>query len=109
MATGTIRQVIGTVVDVEFLPEEMPDMLDALEVISDGQRVVLEVQQVVTQAPMAHLVITVLEMVEEQVEVQKTVLAALAVMAEIPEVVGVEALAEEVAQAALAALAAEER
>ena len=45
MATGTITQVIGTVVDVEFPPEEMPAIFNALETQVGGERLVLEVEQ----------------------------------------------------------------
>ena len=45
MATGTITQVIGTVVDVEFPPKEMPAIYNALEAELSGQRLVLEVEQ----------------------------------------------------------------
>jgi F-type H+-transporting ATPase subunit beta len=45
MATGKIVQVIGPVVDVEFAPNELPGILNALEVRRDGERLVLEVEQ----------------------------------------------------------------
>ena len=45
MATGKVTQVIGTVVDVEFPPEEMPGIFNAVETLVDGQRLVLEVEQ----------------------------------------------------------------
>jgi F-type H+-transporting ATPase subunit beta len=45
MATGTITQVIGTVVDAEFPPEEMPTIFNALETQIDGKKLVLEVEQ----------------------------------------------------------------
>ena len=45
MGTGKITQVIGTVVDAEFPPEEMPAIYNALETQIDGQRLVLEVEQ----------------------------------------------------------------
>ena len=45
MATGKITQVIGTVVDAEFPPGEMPAIYNALETQIDGQRLVLEVEQ----------------------------------------------------------------
>ncbi len=44
-STGRIVQIIGTVVDAEFPAEEMPGVLDALEVFMEDQRLVLEVQQ----------------------------------------------------------------
>ena len=45
MATGKITQVIGTVVDAEFPPGEMPAIYNALESEIDGKRLVLEVEQ----------------------------------------------------------------
>ena len=45
MAAGTVTQVIGTVVDVEFPPEQMPAIYNALESQLDGERLVLEVEQ----------------------------------------------------------------
>jgi len=43
---GTVVQVIGTVVDVEFPAEGLPDIYNALELsMGDGKRLVLEVQQ----------------------------------------------------------------
>ena len=42
---GKIAQVIGTVVDVEFPADQMPNLFDALEVDNSGERLVLEVQQ----------------------------------------------------------------
>lgn len=46
MAQGKIRQIIGSVVDVAFDPEEMPAIHNALEVLREGKDpIVLEVQQ----------------------------------------------------------------
>ena len=45
MTTGKVVQVIGTVVDVEFAPDELPSIYDALELDRDGGRLILEVQQ----------------------------------------------------------------
>ena len=42
---GSVVQIIGTVVDVEFPAEEMPSVQDALELTIGDQRLVLEVQQ----------------------------------------------------------------
>ncbi len=47
-ATGTVTQVIGAVVDVQFDAGRLPDILHALEIERDGgKRLVLEVQQLV--------------------------------------------------------------
>ncbi|MDP2743506.1 MAG: F0F1 ATP synthase subunit beta [Dehalococcoidia bacterium] len=45
MAKGKVVQVIGTVVDAEFPPDELPGLYDAVEVPVNGDTVVLEVQQ----------------------------------------------------------------
>ena len=45
MAKGKVVQVIGTVVDVAFPPEEMPAVFNALELELEGGRLVLEVEQ----------------------------------------------------------------
>ncbi|MBM3946488.1 MAG: F0F1 ATP synthase subunit beta, partial [SAR202 cluster bacterium] len=48
MAKGTVGhvvQVISTVVDVEFPPGQLPEVLNALDLKVDGQPLVLEVAQ----------------------------------------------------------------
>ena len=45
MANGRIAQIIGTVVDVEFPPDALPPIYNAVEVPIDGHRLVLEVEQ----------------------------------------------------------------
>jgi F-type H+-transporting ATPase subunit beta len=45
MAIGKVVQVIGTVVDVEFPPDKLPKLLNGIEITSDGQKIVLEVQE----------------------------------------------------------------
>ena len=44
MATGKVVQVIGSVVDVEFPPAELPALFNAVEINNKGERIVLEVQ-----------------------------------------------------------------
>ena len=44
-AKGKVVQVIGTVVDVEFAPGELPEVNNGLEIDNDGERLVLEVEQ----------------------------------------------------------------
>ena len=44
-AKGKVVQVIGTVVDVEFAPDELPEVNNGLEIDNDGERLVLEVEQ----------------------------------------------------------------
>jgi len=43
MSTGTVIQIIGAVIDVEFPKDNLPRIYDALEVEENG--LVLEVQQ----------------------------------------------------------------
>ncbi|WP_150138267.1 F0F1 ATP synthase subunit beta [Candidatus Enterovibrio escicola] len=45
MATGKIVQIIGAVIDIEFPPESVPKVYDALNVKREGAYLVLEVQQ----------------------------------------------------------------
>ena len=45
MANGKVVQVIGTVVDVEFSPDELPALFNALEMDNVGEKLVLEVEQ----------------------------------------------------------------
>ena len=45
MAKGKVAQVIGTVVDIEFPPDELPALNNAVEIAHDGGKIVLEVQQ----------------------------------------------------------------
>jgi F-type H+-transporting ATPase subunit beta len=45
MAKGKVAQVIGTVVDVEFPPEELPALYNAIEIATDSGKVVLEAQE----------------------------------------------------------------
>ncbi len=44
MAKGKVAQVIGTVVDVEFPPDKLPALYNALEIQSGKDKIVLEVQ-----------------------------------------------------------------
>lgn len=45
MATGKVTQVIGTVIDVEFPPEGMPEIFNALETKIGDIKLTLEVEQ----------------------------------------------------------------
>ncbi|MDO8490540.1 MAG: F0F1 ATP synthase subunit beta [Dehalococcoidia bacterium] len=42
---GKVMQVIGTVVDLEFPPDKLPALNNAVEIMQDGHKLVLEVQQ----------------------------------------------------------------
>jgi F-type H+-transporting ATPase subunit beta len=44
MAKGKVVQVIGTVVDVEFPPDELPALFNSVEIGSGDSKIVLEVQ-----------------------------------------------------------------
>jgi F-type H+-transporting ATPase subunit beta len=44
MAKGKVVQVIGTVVDVEFPPDELPMLFNAVEIVTGSDKIVLEVQ-----------------------------------------------------------------
>jgi F-type H+-transporting ATPase subunit beta len=44
MAKGKVVQVIGTVVDIEFPPDGLPTLFSAVEIDTDGGKIVLEVQ-----------------------------------------------------------------
>ncbi|MFH0769657.1 MAG: F0F1 ATP synthase subunit beta [Chloroflexota bacterium] len=45
MAKGKVVQVIGTVVDIEFPPDGLPAIYNAIEVTRDGEKIVLEAQE----------------------------------------------------------------
>ncbi|GAH90226.1 unnamed protein product, partial [marine sediment metagenome] len=45
MAKGKVAQVIGTVVDIEFPPDELPALYSAIEIPTDGDKIVLEAQE----------------------------------------------------------------
>ena len=45
MAKGKVVQVIGTVVDVEFPPDELPGIFNALSIDNNGEKLILEVEQ----------------------------------------------------------------
>ncbi len=45
MAKGRVTQIIGTVVDIEFPPEELPALYSSVEIENNGYKTVLEVEQ----------------------------------------------------------------
>ncbi|MFC1864527.1 F0F1 ATP synthase subunit beta [Chloroflexota bacterium] len=45
MAKGKVVQIIGTVVDIEFPPDELPALFSAIEITTDGGKAVLEAQE----------------------------------------------------------------
>jgi len=45
MTKGKVAQVIGTVVDIEFPPDKLPALFNAIEIPTDGSKLVLEAQE----------------------------------------------------------------
>ncbi len=45
MAKGKVVQVIGTVVDIEFPPDELPAIYNAVEIAADSGKIMLEAQE----------------------------------------------------------------
>jgi F-type H+-transporting ATPase subunit beta len=45
MASGRVAQVIGTVVDVEFPPDELPALFNAVEITTGEGKIILEVEE----------------------------------------------------------------
>ena len=44
MAKGKVTQIIGTVVDIEFPPDKLPALFNAVEITRGDKKLVLEVQ-----------------------------------------------------------------
>jgi F-type H+-transporting ATPase subunit beta len=44
MAKGKVAQIIGTVIDIEFPPDELPALNNAVEIAQNGSKLILEVQ-----------------------------------------------------------------
>ncbi|MBQ3123387.1 MAG: F0F1 ATP synthase subunit beta, partial [Firmicutes bacterium] len=42
---GVIHQIIGPVIDIKFNPEELPQLLNAINIVNDGKTIVAEVAQ----------------------------------------------------------------
>ncbi|GAG34335.1 unnamed protein product, partial [marine sediment metagenome] len=45
MAKGKVVQVIGTVVDIEFPPDELPELFNTIEITTDEGKAVFEAQE----------------------------------------------------------------
>ncbi|MCL2086800.1 MAG: F0F1 ATP synthase subunit beta [Oscillospiraceae bacterium] len=43
--TGTIVQIIGAVLDIKFKPSQLPNLLNAIEIDNNGEKLVVEVAQ----------------------------------------------------------------
>ena len=55
MSTGKIIQIIGTVVDVEFESESMPEIFNALHTKIGDERLILEVEQHIGNLSLIHI------------------------------------------------------
>jgi F-type H+-transporting ATPase subunit beta len=75
MAKGKVVQVIGTVVDVEFPPDQLPALFSALTLDNNGERLVLEVQQHTGNNWVRCLALGATEGLAREVEVEDTGLA----------------------------------
>jgi F-type H+-transporting ATPase subunit beta len=69
---GRVAQVIGPVVDVEFKGERVPDILTALEVVREGSRLVLEVQQNLGNGMLRTIAMDTTEGLQRGVQVRDT-------------------------------------
>ena len=45
MAKGKVVQVIGTVIDMEFPPDQLPSINNGIVINQDGLRIIVETQQ----------------------------------------------------------------
>ena len=45
MGKGIIHQIIGPVIDIKFAPEEIPELLSAINIEFEGRTIVTEVAQ----------------------------------------------------------------
>ena len=45
MGKGIIHQIIGPVIDIKFAPEEIPELLHAINIDFQGRTIVAEVAQ----------------------------------------------------------------
>jgi F-type H+/Na+-transporting ATPase subunit beta len=69
---GRVAQVIGPVVDVEFKGDRVPDILTALEVVREGSRLVLEVQQNLGNGMLRTIAMDTTEGLQRGVQVRDT-------------------------------------
>ena len=75
MAPGKVVQVIGTVVDVEFPADELPNLFDALDLDNVGEKLVLEVQQHIGNNWVRCLALGATDGLARGVEVNDTIVA----------------------------------
>ncbi len=74
MAIGKIVQIIGPVVDVAFPPEELPKIMNALEIdgVQGGEKIVLEVQQHLGNNGVRTIAMTTTDGLKREMDVQDT-------------------------------------
>ncbi|MFC1958119.1 F0F1 ATP synthase subunit beta [Chloroflexota bacterium] len=72
MAKGKVVQVIGTVVDVEFPPDELPGLFNAIEITSEGTKALLEAQEHIGNNRVRCLALSPTEGLERGVEAVDT-------------------------------------
>ncbi|MDO4298125.1 MAG: F0F1 ATP synthase subunit beta [Lachnospiraceae bacterium] len=70
MAVGKIVQVLGPVIDVEFESGELPYIKDALEVVNEGKRCVMEVAQHIGQNTVRCIMLASSEGLHKDMEVR---------------------------------------
>ena len=70
--TGTVTQIVGVVVDVEFTDQHLPAIYNALEVELDGKTLVLEVAQHLSESSVRAIALGSTDGLERGVEVRDT-------------------------------------
>ena len=70
--TGTITQIVGVVVDVEFSADALPAIFNALEVKLEGRRLVLEVAQHLSESSVRAIALGSTDGLERGTEVTDT-------------------------------------
>ena len=72
MRTGTVNQIVGVVVDVEFTTDNLPAIYNALEVELDGKMLVLEVAQHLSESSVRAIALGSTDGLERGTEVRDT-------------------------------------
>ena len=70
--TGTVNQIVGVVVDVEFMADKLPAIYNALEVELDGKTLVLEVAQHLSESSVRAVALGSTDGLERGTEVKDT-------------------------------------
>lgn len=71
-AKGKIVRVMGPVVDVQFAPEELPYIKDAIEVINRGKREIMQVEQHISSSMVRCIMLAASEGLYQGLEVTAT-------------------------------------